>query len=102
MTRVIVMFNLKPGIQPEQYEAWARSVDIPTVRQLAGVAGFTVHRSTGLLVGDGEAPYDYTEILDIEDMEAFLQTLGTEEMQTVAGEFQSMALDPVFVQTEAL
>ena len=42
------------------------------------------------------------EILDIEDMEAFLRTLGTEEMQAVAAEFQSMALDPVFVKTQAL
>jgi hypothetical protein len=96
------MFNLREGVDAKRYEQWAQRVDVPTVRELPGVAGFSVHRSTGLLVGDGDPPYAYTEILDIDDMEAFSAALGSETMQRIAGEFQAMADNPVFVTTEDL
>ena len=30
-TRIIALFNLKPGISEADYEAWAKAKDIPTV-----------------------------------------------------------------------
>ena len=46
--RIIVLFNLKPGVDRTEYEAWARSADIPAVNALGSVGSFTVHRATGL------------------------------------------------------
>ena len=44
MATIIVLFNLKPGVDPGRYEAWARSTDLPIVRGLPAVQGFDVHR----------------------------------------------------------
>ena len=36
MTTVVVLFNLQEGVEPAEYEEWARTVDIPNVRRLIG------------------------------------------------------------------
>ena len=33
ITRIIALFNLKPGVKVADYEAWARAVDLPVVRR---------------------------------------------------------------------
>lgn len=102
MTRIVVLFNLKDDVAAADYERWARSTDIPTVNGLASVDGFTVHRAAGLLLGDGDPPYQYVEIIDVDDMERFGAEVSSETMQRVAGEFQAFADDPVFILTEDL
>ena len=102
MARIIILFNLHADSSPEKYESWARSVDIPLVNGLPGVAAFSVYRSTGLLVGEGSPPYAYSEILDVDDMDAFGAALATEKMQEVAAQFQTFADNPVFITTEEL
>ena len=102
MARVVVLFNLKDDVDVAVYEDWARSTDLPVVNNLESVDQFTVHRSVGLLTGEGEAPYDYVEILDINNMETFAGELAEDNMQKVAAEFNSFADNPVFILAEAL
>jgi hypothetical protein len=99
--RLIALFNLKPGVSEAQYETWARGNDIPTVRALGSIAGFTVHRVTGLLGSDATPPYRYVEIIDIVDMDRFGKDVLGSAMQAVAADFRSMA-DVVFLSTEPL
>ena len=98
--RIIVLFNLKPGVTAADYEQWAYASDLPTVRALPSIAGFDVYRSTGLL-GGGDPPYAYIEILDVADMDRFQADVATPEMQAIAAEFGKIA-DATFVTTEAL
>ena len=49
--RIVVLFNLKPGVDPAAYEEWARTTDIPGVRALGSCTDFQVYRTTGLLGG---------------------------------------------------
>ena len=56
--RIVVLFNLKPGVDPEVYEAWARGTDIPGVNALSSVSGYTVHKATGLFGSDAASPPD--------------------------------------------
>jgi hypothetical protein len=102
--RIIVLFNLKPGVKPEDYEHWAKTRDIPGVRSLPSIDDFTVHRTTGML-GDDKAkpPFQYVEIIDIADMQGFWKDIATEASQTIAKEFQQW-LDgpPHFMLTEPL
>lgn len=100
MTRIIVLLNLKPGKSRSDYENWARTTDLPTVNGLASIEKFEVFEATGLLSG-GAAPYDYIEILDITDMDAFGAEVATETMKKVAGEFREWA-DPIFIKTRNL
>jgi hypothetical protein len=99
--RIIVLFNLKPGVDPADYERWARETDLPGVRALASCTDFQVYRATGTL-GGGAAPYQYVETIDITGMDAFLGDVGSDAVQKVAAEFQRFADNPQFVLTEAL
>ena len=102
VTRIIACFNLKPGTTVEDYEAWAKSVDLPTVNNLGSVDAFEVFRTTGLLGSDAKPPYQYVEIIDVADMDAFGGDVGSETMQKIAGEFQAMVDDLVFMFTDKL
>jgi hypothetical protein len=57
MASILVLFNLKPGVDVAAYEKWARERDLPTVRGLGSVSGFDVLRAQNLLFGDGKPPY---------------------------------------------
>ena len=100
MTRIIVLLNLKPGKNVADYERWAETTDLPTVNGLKSVANFEVLRTTGLL-GGGTPPYQYVEVIDIEDMALFGEETSTDAMGKIAAEFQGWA-DPIFITTEKL
>ena len=97
---IIVLFNLKAGVNAAEYENWARNSDIPGVTSLPSVNGFTVHKATGLLGSDAKSPYEYMEIIDIKDMDPFLADISTEQFQKMAAPFQDFADNPQFILTE--
>lgn len=101
MPTIIVLFNLKAGVDVAAYEHWARTTDLPLVNRLPSVTGFEVLRTTGLL-GGGRAPYQYVEVLRFHDLNGLLEDIGTPAIQQVAAEFQSFADSPLFITTEAL
>jgi hypothetical protein len=98
ISRIIVLLNLKPGKSAADYEAWARSTDLPTVAALKSIDAFKVYETTGVLGSQDKPPYQYIEILDVADMATFGDEVGTETMQRVAAEFQGWA-DPIFITT---
>lgn len=101
-TRLIVLFNLKPGRSVADYETWARTTDLPTVNALKSVDDFTVFKVTGLLGNDSaRAPYQYVELIDINDMDGFGEEVVSDTMRRVAAEFQDWA-DPIFLNTARL
>ena len=102
MATIIVLFNLKQGIRREDYEQWAKTTDLPIVRGLGSVDGFDVFRSSGLFGSDNPAPYDYIELIAINDSEAFVRDIGEQTMTKVAAQFQSFADNPQFLMTEKL
>ena len=102
MTRIVVLFNLQEGVDVAEYEAWAKTSDIPTVRGLKSTDGFTVHKAMGLFGKDDPSPYEYIEIIDVNDMGVFGEELATETMRKVASEYQRFAEAPVFILTESL
>ena len=99
--RIVALFNLKPGVERERYERWARTTDMPTVKALASIADFQVLRTTGLLGSEAPAPYQYLEIIDVADPEQFGRDVATEAMTRVAQAFQELA-DVSFMLTEPL
>ncbi|MEM7662160.1 MAG: REDY-like protein HapK [Pseudomonadota bacterium] len=101
-TKIVALFNLKSGVSIADYEAWAKATDIPTVNGLTSVDSFEVFKSVGLLGTEDKPPYEYIEIIDVNDMDGFGGEVSTETMQKIAGEFQAMADDLVFILTEKL
>ena len=98
--RIIVLFNLKPGVAVADYEKWAKEADIPGVNALGSVERFTVHRATGLFGSDAPSPYHYVEVIDIKGMDAFVGDVTTEAFQAAAAPFQGFADNPQFILTE--
>jgi hypothetical protein len=99
-SRIIVLFNLKPGVSPHAYESWAQTRDMPSVRGLRSIDGFDVYRTTGLLTG-GDAPYAYVEVIDVNDMALFGTEAAADPMPAIAAEFAKWA-DAIFIMTEPL
>jgi len=102
MQTIIVLFNLKPGVSREEYESWARSRDVPTVNALDSVEHFEVLKSRGLLMGEGQAPYEYFEIIRVKDMQAFGKDLAAPGIQAGAAQFQAYANNPLFILADSL
>lgn len=100
--RIIVLFNLKSGVDVAAYENWARTTDIPGVRALKSVDDFQVYRAIGVFGSDAKPPYAYFEVIDANDMDAFVGDVMSDAVQKVAAEFQQFADNPLFITTEAL
>ena len=96
---LIVLFNLKQGKSPEDYERWAVTTDLKTVRGLGSVSDFRLYKADGVLGSDDAPPYQYAELIAVDDMDAFGADIGSETMKRVAGEFQAFADAPVFMLT---
>ncbi len=100
--RIVCLFNLKAGVDPAAYEAWARGGDIPAVNALGSVARFTVHKATGLFGSDAPPPYAYIEVIDVTGLDRFVADVTTPAFQALAAPFQNFADAPVFILTEDL
>ncbi len=97
--RIIVLFNLRDGVDPVAYEAWAVTSDAPTVRGLASVSGFQVHALTGLLMDEGAPPFQFIEVLDVVDMAQFGSDISTPQMRAISAQFKTFADNPIFLTT---
>lgn len=101
--RIIVLFNLKEGVSIAEYEEWAKTRDIPGVNALGSIDGFTVHKATGIFgAPEAKVPFEYFEIIDVNDMDGFVADISTPEFQAAAAPFQEYADAPQFVLTEDL
>ncbi len=99
--RILVLFNLKSGVDPKVYEDGRQ--DRSAGRQRAGVDfGLFGSRRDGLLGSDATPPYQYFEIVDIADMEAFGRDVAGETMQRVAAEFRQFADNPLFLTSRVV
>lgn len=102
MTTIVVLFNLKPGVDEAVYQKWARETDMPAAGGLPSVDRFDVLKAEGLLMSEATPPYAYVEIIDVNDMEQFGKDVSADVMQNVAAEFQSFADNPMFILTSKL
>ncbi|MBM4216630.1 MAG: REDY-like protein HapK [Gammaproteobacteria bacterium] len=101
MAKIIVLFNLKPGVSVADYEAFARHTDLPIVNALPSVDRFEILKSEGLM-GGGASPYAFVEIIDVNSLDQLGKDVSTETMQKVAAIFQSMTDQPLFIVTSTL
>ncbi|WP_371189411.1 REDY-like protein HapK [Thalassotalea maritima] len=102
MTTIVVLFNLKDGVSEADYQQWAKETDLPTAGALPSVDSFEVLRSQGLLMSDMTPPYQYIEILKVNDMATFAKDVSSDVMTRVSAEFQHFADNPMFILCESL
>ena len=100
MKKIVVLFNLQQGVDDATYEKWARTTDLPIVNNLQSIERFEVFKTSGLLGSDAAAPYQYVELLEINDFDKFGEDVSTDTMKNVAAEFQAFADAPLFITLE--
>jgi REDY-like protein HapK len=100
MPKIVVLFNLKDGINPDEYESWAKSDDVPTVKALGSVNDFHVLRSASVLGSENAPPYKYIEVIEVNDMDTFFADISTDAVQKGAAKFGEYADSPMFIVTE--
>ncbi len=97
MSNVLVLFNLQEGVDVEEYERWAKTRDLPIARNLSSVDQFNVLKTNGMFGTDAPAPYQYVELLQVNDFEKLGAEAGEGEMAKVASEFAGFADNPQFI-----
>ena len=103
MAYLLLRYNLKEGVGPEDFESWVRDTDQPTMRSLQRVKSFETYRATGLLMGEGAPSQSYFEIFEIDDLAAFTsEDMPGDTVQTIMGQFMGFADNPEFVIAEKL
>ena len=101
MHTIIGLFDLKDGVNPEEYERWARTRYAPVVRSLPSVGDWRATRASGVFGGspDTAPPYRYFLIIEA-DLEGIGRDLQDDRMQTLLAELHEFADPPTLVVTE--
>ena len=73
--RAFFLNRLREGVDPAEYERFVREVDYPFARALPTIRSYVVTRIDGLIQGDGEPPYEYLEVVEITEIEAYRASL---------------------------
>jgi len=99
--KCFVLFRLKPGITPADYEAWFREVNVPAVRRLRSISSYRVWRVSGVM--EGEPRFEFLEEMELADQAAFEQELETvPEMAAMLESWYERVADQVIVYGEEL
>src|SRR3712207_6869803 len=94
MTTMIVLVNLKEGVNPEVYERWVLESYAPAVRELPSVGDWRDYRVTGMLGSDPAPPYRYVVTLDIVDVEQLGRDMAGGEERRAPSRLAGLAGGP--------
>lgn len=95
--RVFFLNRLRPDADPAEYEAWIRRVDYPIARAQGAILAYSVTRIAGTLSGEGVSPYDYLEVIDITDLDAYRALGAKPEFQQLLAEWSQFVAEAVMV-----
>ena len=103
MKSLVVLFNLKEGVSAADYEAFAKELDIPTVKSLKSVSEFQVFKSQEIFGSEATPPYQYVEVIHFDSIENLVSDMGKEpKMAEIPAKFQEFADNPVFIVSEVI
>jgi len=94
--KCFVLFRLKPGVTPEQYEQWFREVNVPAALTVKTSRNYRVWRVCGVM--EGEPSFEYLEEMEIDDRAAFEAEIeSSEAMGTMLEQWYERIADQVIV-----
>jgi REDY-like protein HapK len=100
--RVFFLNRLHHDADPEEYEAWVRRVDYPVARAQGAITSYTVTRIEGTLSGEGRSPYDYLEVIEITDLEAYRALGSLPEFEELLAEWSRYVAEAVMIHGEVI
>ncbi|MBZ9772545.1 hypothetical protein [Mesorhizobium sp. CO1-1-8] len=87
MQKIFVIHNLLPGVTREQFDSWSREVDQGVMSRRDGCIRYEVYYVEGDPTG-GEPFCHVVEDIDVEDVDRFMASLKTPEMERVMASFK--------------
>jgi hypothetical protein len=102
--RVFFLNRLRDGVDPADYERFVREVDYPFARRVPTIRSYVVTRLDGLFDG-GKAPYDYLEVVEITELEAYRRSLdptARPEVRDFFEQWSSFVADSLVVYGEVI
>jgi REDY-like protein HapK len=101
--RVFFLNTLRPDVEPADYEAWIQRVDYPIARKQQSIQSYVVTRLEGTLSGEGEPPYQYLEVIEITDLDAYRSGMeGNAEFEQLLAEWATYVGESVAVHGEVI
>jgi hypothetical protein len=95
---LFLLYTLKDGVTPAEFEKWVVETDQPAMRGLARVQSFRTFRSERLLMGEGAPGVAYIEAFAIPDLDGFIaEDMAGATVQGVMGEFMGLVEAPQFI-----
>jgi hypothetical protein len=100
--RVFFLNRLREGVDPDEYEDWIRRVDYPVARAQGAITSYTVTRVEGTLSGEGESPYDYLEVIEITDLDAYRALGSLPEFEQLLQEWSQYVAEAVMIHGDVV
>lgn len=75
MASVFWFSDLKAGADAAAYERWVQQTDYRLANEVACVKHYRVHRIEGPAEPGGNCPFDYIEVLEVTDIDAYRAAL---------------------------
>ena len=89
MTLVLWFSRLQPRVEPEDYEAFVREVDYPATKRIPSINRYRSIRIEGPAVGDTQLPFDFIDMAEITDIDAYRRDLKDHPaVHEVHGQFE--------------
>jgi hypothetical protein len=97
--KCFVLFRLKPGVTPEQYEEWFREVNVVANDTLTTTRNYRVWRVSGVM--EGEPTFEYLEEMELDDRAAFEADIeASPAMAQMLDDWYARVADQVIVFAE--
>ena len=77
MYKVLWFTRLKPEVSAESYKQFVQEVDYPAASRIPSIIRYTSVQVQGPATGEGEVAYDFVDIAEVEDVDAYRQELET-------------------------
>jgi hypothetical protein len=99
---VFFLNRLREGVDSDEYEAWIRRVDYPIARAQGAITNYTVTRIEGTLSGEEKSPYDYLEVIEITDLDAYRALGALPEFEQLLQEWSQFVAEAVMIHGEVI
>lgn len=99
---MIVLFNLNDDQTEDEFVQWMKDNDIPVVSKLSSVTEYNLAKTVGMLGGEGEAPYQFMEIIRISDFDKLGEEAADETIQNIGAQFQQKIRDGIWLLSEQI
>lgn len=89
MTIVLWFSQLQPGVPPDEYEDFVRTVDYPATERIPSILRYESIRLNGPATGEERLDYQFIDLAEVSDIESYRKDLASHEaVQEVHGQFE--------------